>query len=685
MDRNPLLMYVLNSFTLLLLIFMSIQDLALFGILLFFPPIRFEFRTSAAMKPSKATGPLESKRPSEEIGPTDHDGLVQDSEPQEHLKPLEDIAPVGDNGRSEDIGPLDNDGPVEDNTSLDKLEQWECTVPMAVVVPSENIEPSSSDGPTMLAPPGKDRRQSAAAHENLSEFKGKVGAYVYKPGTSTLVFRPEKKLGDNLKESKGETLLKAVRFGQVDGVELLLEANAWTEFKDDDGRTPLLCAVEDNNIVLVELLLRSKADWNAIDNSKLTALHLASLNGHADIVRKLLEIPEVDTNAQDEQNETALHLAVKNGHQSTIEWLLAYFANVNAKDKKGFTPLHLAAGRRGPTIVKLILGGKDIEVDARANNGRTPLMQACNRAAFPDCEKIVKLLLEKGADASASDHNGETPLFLSAWAGNWANLQYLISWKPRPIGIKALTEDERSVLAGPGPININALTEDHRSALFGPAKFGFARIADLLLEANINSAVESKARRTAFLESAKYDKVEVMNLILENLVEKHGQERGKIVQPALFEAAIYDSSRVARFLIEQGGRMDEKEPTLQKTAIEIANDHSSQTVVAVLLEMGDQLVSQGPSLATPLVPEAPSEGVDLGFGFQSTIASFSFDPQVHVDTPEDYIIARPTLQSVLYDQSPTAIKTSLQGAKSTSSNFRWLHVPSNNVCFLSLV
>jgi hypothetical protein len=299
MDRNPLLMYVLNSFTLLLLIFMSIQDLALFGILLFFPPIRFEFRTSAAMKPSKATGPLESKRPSEEIGPTDHDGLVQDSEPQEHLKPLEDIAPVGDNGRSEDIGPLDNDGPVEDNTSLDKLEQWECTVPMAVVVPSENFEPSSSDGPTMLAPPGKDRRQSAAAHENLSEFKGKVGAYVYKPGTSTLVFRPEKKLGDNLKESKGETLLKAVRFGQVDGVELLLEANAWTEFKDDDGRTPLLCAVEDNNIVLVELLLRSKADWNAIDNSKLTALHLASLNGHADIVRKLLECCQERTSKHD--------------------------------------------------------------------------------------------------------------------------------------------------------------------------------------------------------------------------------------------------------------------------------------------------------------------------------------------------------------------------------------------------
>lgn len=131
--------------------------------------------------------------------------------------------------------------------------------------------------------------------------------------------------------------------------------------------------------------------------------------------------------------------------------------------------------------------------------------------------------------------------------------------------------------------------------------------------------------------------------------------------------------------------MDEKDPNSQKTAMEIANDHSSQKVVAILLEKGDQLVGQGPSLGDQL-QDAPSEAepiklemkdgaLDLTFGFQSTIASFPYD------TRKTYRIKRPQLRSVLYDHSPEPIQYGLKEAESTSKNFRWLHVPSNNVWF----
>ncbi|KAH8690562.1 ankyrin repeat-containing domain protein, partial [Talaromyces proteolyticus] len=143
--------------------------------------------------------------------------------------------------------------------------------------------------------------------------------------------------------------------GQTKHVEYLLNAKVSTEFKDDDDRTPLLCAVEENNIDIVELLLRSKADWNARNKSKRTVLHIASSNGSNGIVLKFLSIPELDLDAQDEQFETPLHLAVRSGHQMAVKFLLEFGANVNAKDKKGFTPLHLAAAKRGPTLVKMIL------------------------------------------------------------------------------------------------------------------------------------------------------------------------------------------------------------------------------------------------------------------------------------------------------------------------------------------
>lgn len=129
--------------------------------------------------------------------------------------------------------------------------------------------------------------------------------------------------------------------------------------------------------------------------------------------------------------------------------------------------------------------------------------------------------------------------------------------------------------------------------------------------------------------------------------------------------------------------MDQKEPTLQMTAMEIANKYGSSTVVAVLLERGDQLVGQGPSLEDPL-QEIASESesrtlevedidIDLTFGFQATIASF---PK---DTHREYRIKRPQLRSLLYDHSPETIKYGLEDGP-TGKNFRWLHVPSNNVC-----
>lgn len=602
------------------------------------------------MEPSEDTGEPEARRPSDEIGPLDR-------VPQERPQSLNDISPVNGDENSKDIGPL------EEKTSLNDLEQPEDNVFNRELALREDNEPSPHVASETPMPPIKERRQSAVAHEHLREFDGKTGTYVYKPGTSTLVFR-QRKLSENLNEGPGETLFKAVRFGQTKAVEVLLGAKEPTEFRDHDDRTPLLYAVEDNNFFIVDLLLRNKADWNARDKWKRTALHIASLNRRPNLVFRLLDIPGIDVNARDEQYETPLHFAARNGHRATVKLLLGLGANVNAKDKKGFTPLHLAAAKRGPSIVEMILSDKNVQVDVRANNGRTPLMQACDRAASEEGENVVELLLDSNADPAACDHNGETPLFLSALIGNPVNLVNLIFSKKRPI-------------------DINALTEENRSSLFSPARLGLTPIVELLLDAGIDSRVKDKDGRTAFLESAKYDKVEVLRLIFENLVTKHGEERRIVAQTALFEAAVHDSSQVARFLIEQGASMEEKDPNSQKTAMEIANDHSSQKVVAILLEKGDQLVGQGPSLGDQL-QDAPSESepiklemkdsaVDLTFGFQSTIASFPYD------TRKKYRIKRPQLRSVLYDHSPEPIQYGLKEAESTSNNFRWLHVPSNNV------
>ena len=98
-------------------------------------------------------------------------------------------------------------------------------------------------------------------------------------------------------------------------------------------------------------------------------------------------------------NVELLHQAIQNG------------ANVNAP-RSGNTPLAYACGYNDLKIIRLLLNyGAD--VNGRGKNGCTPLENACYKGS----EDIVRLLIEHGADPNARDDNGRTPLHRACWPG----------------------------------------------------------------------------------------------------------------------------------------------------------------------------------------------------------------------------------------------------------------------------
>ena len=73
-----------------------------------------------------------------------------------------------------------------------------------------------------------------------------------------------------------------------------------------------------------------------------TALWAASKEGHAKVVKLLLE-KGADVNVKDTTNdETALWIASKEGHEEVVKLLLAAKADVNVKAKDGKTALGIA-------------------------------------------------------------------------------------------------------------------------------------------------------------------------------------------------------------------------------------------------------------------------------------------------------------------------------------------------------
>ena len=70
---------------------------------------------------------------------------------------------------------------------------------------------------------------------------------------------------------------------------------------------------------------------------------LACLNGHSDVVGKLLQVRSVKVNRQDKNGHSALLVGVYGNHTKVVSKLLkASRINLNIQDSKGRTALMLA-------------------------------------------------------------------------------------------------------------------------------------------------------------------------------------------------------------------------------------------------------------------------------------------------------------------------------------------------------
>jgi ankyrin repeat protein len=139
------------------------------------------------------------------------------------------------------------------------------------------------------------------------------------------------------------------------------------------GMSPLhLAAFDDSNEDFVDLLIKrgAKIDAMTIEGS-LTPLHVATINGSANIVRRLIKAGS-PVDQPDGEGYTALHRASIMNLQKVAETLVASKANVNVRaTHNNRTPAHLAAKFCNAEVAQLLVKAR-ADVDATDKKGLTP-------------------------------------------------------------------------------------------------------------------------------------------------------------------------------------------------------------------------------------------------------------------------------------------------------------------------
>ena len=101
--------------------------------------------------------------------------------------------------------------------------------------------------------------------------------------------------------------------------------------------------------------------------------------------------------------------AIRGKDVAAVEAALDAGADLETRDRRGRTLLHVALSRRAWDVAAMLLE-RGADVDARSQGGRTPLHQI---AGNPEAVEAARLLVEYGADVNARDERGRTPLMLS--------------------------------------------------------------------------------------------------------------------------------------------------------------------------------------------------------------------------------------------------------------------------------
>ena len=388
---------------------------------------------------------------------------------------------------------------------------------------------------------------------------------------------------------------------------------------------------------------------HSCDDHGNTVLLIAVKFGHRKIMKKCLRWG-MDINHKNDKFVTATQIAVRHNHENLAEYLVSKKARLNTS---GRTLLHEAAERGYEKLVPALVKRRVPPNERDPLTGNTALH--CAMLSSHHVENVVKALCEGGADLSAVNKFGSTPLHVAATLGNLRGMRALLGWgadvsikdnerrtpwrcalekdhkecaaelrsqwnslvhtaetTQQARGISDSKKDKLFEMCAAGDERYEEIEEalvmgvpadmqggDGKTMLMAAAEGGAERIMELLLSKGAHVHIVDAGGRTAMHYAALSSKCSMRLLVTAGADVSHQDEDGNT--PIHFCA---QTGKLPDFIVANmaslGAHVDDYKNSRGETALHSAARHGKDDVVLKLIGLGASVSAAASGGLTPL-------------------------------------------------------------------------------------
>ena len=453
---------------------------------------------------------------------------------------------------------------------------------------------------------------------------------------------PEIELNHRADDNK-TALLCAVEENHTDIAQLLIDAGADMDTKDNEGRSPLHYACIDGALDIVKMLVEAGAGVRATDNDEDTCLTLAAYHGHIETVRYLVGLPGVDVNHRGADNKTALLCAVEENHTDIAQLLIAAGADIEMKNSDGRSPLHHACKSGAHDIVKMLVeagagvratdnqghtclilaacfghtetvrylvGLPQMDVNQREGNHQTALQWAVEA----NDTHIAQLLIDAGADINTEYSDGPFPVHTASFSGALDVVKMLVR-----VGAGVCVTDNTCLgdtgctclmiaahcghtdtvryLVGLPEVEVNQLADDNKTALHWAVESNHTEIAQLLIDAGADMDIKDSMGNSPLHDACCFGTLDIVKMLVEvGAGVRATDDQG---DTCLMLAAHFGNTETVRYLlslpeVEVNHRADD-----DKTALQCAVDQNHTDIAQLLIAAGADMDTENTDGRSP--------------------------------------------------------------------------------------